>query len=317
MQQDFDFCSCPISGVRFERNFSKYHFSVRVGSYSKMDYALLSNQKHYHDCYELVLVVSGQGTFIHGDNSSVLSLGDFFLSEPFAEHEIRVNASESLIIIYFLIDIQKKLDSKSIAFEEKLLDHFLAEHSHTVKGKKHLLSYLHFFENYNFSANNKNCYWVVKAIENFMFECLELASKPVSQYEASNSLHGHVLERAIDFIDQNVDRQLTAKEIAEHVFTSKRNLYTLFNKHLDRSVHDYVNLRKITLAAHYLNMNLSVTESARLIGVDSLSRFNRLFRKYMDMPPSEYRKKNNPNKTGYGRRLSYGGEMGGRIENRT
>lgn len=301
MITDTDSIASPVSGMRLEKNLSRYIVSVRVGAYLKFDYATLSNQQHYHDCFEFVLVLQGRGTFQCADESHVLHAGDLFVSDPGMLHEIRVNANEELTLLYFFVHLHEKAAFGPMSTHEEIIAGFLKEHHAVSRNQKHLIAYMHFFQDRTGDAAGK--YWLTRALENFIFECMESAAAKGSFGSAQNCLYGDMFERILDHIDQNLDKKLTADDIAKHACTSRRNLYYIFRQKLNRTVSDYVNQRKMLLAEHYLNMNISVTETARLVGIESLSYFNRLFKKYKDVPPSEYRKKCMMGSMSYGRRL--------------
>lgn len=301
MMVDMGLVSCPVSGMRIEKSLGRYIISVRMGSYLKFDYTALSNQQHYHDCYEFVLVLQGRGTFQCMDESHVLHAEDLFVSGPGMFHEIRVNASEELTLLYFFVHIHERAAFGLMCAHEKIVASFLKKHESVMRSQKHLIAYVDFFQSRAGSLSGK--YWLSQALENFIFECVESAAVKGSCGDVQNGLHGDAFEKILDLIDQNLDKKLTADEIAKHACTSRRNLYYIFRQKLNRTISDYVNQRKMLLAEHYLNMNISVTETARLVGIESLSYFNRLFKKYKDIPPSEYRKKCMSNSMSYGRRL--------------
>ncbi len=292
--------TCPIANLRLEKNLNKYAVSVRVGEYYEFDYSKISNQMHHHDCFELVIVLDGKGVFLYEDEEHRLKGGDLFLSEPGKDHEIHIGRNDTMTLFYILFEISVKKNGTSVSYEERLLDQFLEQHKNTVADQRQLFGYFLFFEEYAGNKGDCSSFWYIKAVENFLFHCLEIFCGQTSNKH--EYLAGDLFEKALDYIDKNLAGKISADSISESINTSKRNLYRLFNKNMNRSVNDYVNERKMHLAGTYLKMNLRVTESASLVGIENLSQFNKLFRRYLNTSPSEFKKRYSGNAGGYGRR---------------
>jgi len=300
---NFRLDDCPIGNIRLEKNLNKYNISARVGEYFEFDYSKISNEKHQHDCYELVIVLNGRGNFFYKGQSDLLKEGDIFLSEPGSDHEIHINQNESMILLYLMFNININHDKWSLSYEERILDQFYMGHKNIIKDQKQLFSYITFFEEYTSRKGSKNDYWFIRNLENFLFNCMELFVEHKPVMDGEYNVAGDLFEKALDYIDKNLSVKITADMISGNINTSKRNLYRMFKTNMGRSVNDYVNERKIYLAEYYLRMNMSVTESASLIGIENLSQFNKLFHRYLEMSPRDYKTRYRNKAEGYGRRL--------------
>jgi AraC-like DNA-binding protein/mannose-6-phosphate isomerase-like protein (cupin superfamily) len=294
---------CPIGNMRLEKNLNKYNISARVGEYFEFDYSKISNEHHQHDCYELVIILNGCGTFFYKNQNYLLKEGAVFLSEPDCEHEIHINQNERMTLLYIMFNINNNHDKRSLSYEEKVLDQFYMGHKNIIKDQKQLFSYIMFFEEYTSQTGSRNDYWFIRNLENFLFNCLELLVEQKPIMDGVNNVTVDLFEKALDYIDKNLSYKITADNISDNINTSKRNLYRMFKKNMGRSVNDYVNERKIYLAEYYIKMNLSVTESASLVGIENLSQFNKLFHRYLSISPRDYKTKFRNNAGGYGRRL--------------
>lgn len=303
MEDKVNFQSFPLAGIRIEKNFNCCSFSARLGNYSILDFqSTVSNQNHSHDCYEAVLVISGKGTSVYNGDENVIQTGDVLVTEPETLHELHVAIYEKLTVLYFFFTIRKKPIQTGTSLEELILQSFLSGHRNITKNQHYLLCHINFLEEYSKNHHGSNKSWLIHHLESFIFEWIESTVIQAASIRSQEAAEGSLLEKALDFIDQNLDKKLSAEEIALSVHTSTRNLYALFRNHLNRSVNDYVNFRKISLAEYYMNMNLRISEAARLVNVDSLSRFNFLFKKYTGLSPREYKKTNPSSVGGYGRR---------------
>ena len=224
------------------------------------------------------------------------------MSEPDSEHEIHIRKNDTMTLLYLFLNLQQKQNKKSFSYKEKIIDQLISGHKNVVENQKQLFSYIHFFETYIQNRGAKADMWFIRTLEDFLFNCLELFGNTKPKHEGIENPAADLFEKALDYIDKNLSRKISADEISDNINTSKRNLYRMFQKNMDRSVNDYVNEKKISLAENYLKMNMSVTDSANLVGFENLSQFNKLFHKYMKMSPREFKTKRGNKPGGYGRR---------------
>ena len=100
----------------------------------------------------------------------------------------------------------------------------------------------------------------------------------------------HAIARAREFIAQNQDRDVSLQEVAKAVNTSTFYFCKLFKKATGLTFTDYLSRVRIEKAKNLLlNPNLRVSEIAYEVGFQSLTHFNRMFRKLTGQSPSAYR----------------------------
>lgn len=299
------FKHCPIKDMGFDHRVGQYLLSLKIGKYQEFNSFSYSNQRHYHDCYELVLVLDGFGSFEHNGLTHTLKAGDLFISNPFAEHEIHVTPSESMTVFYMFLKITSDSALINNTFEEQLISAFIKEHTPFVHKNRELFAYLNFVEAYIKANGSKPSPWISRNVFDFLFNCLEKLSmskpKDIRYFGIYNV---NTFERILDYINQNMEMKITATTISETINLSKRTIYTLFRENLDCTVHAYIKERKMALAKHYLLMNLPVTEVAGLVGFDNLPQFSRTFKEFVGLSPRAFIKKQSVNPSGIGRRLT-------------
>ena len=100
--------------------------------------------------------------------------------------------------------------------------------------------------------------------------------------------------KAKEFIEDNFRGDCTLSIIAEHVHVSPNHLHNVFKKKMGVSPLGYVHEKRIDAAKQRIVAeNGSMLQIALELGFSSQSHFIKVFRQYVGMTPSEYRKRVN------------------------
>lgn len=103
--------------------------------------------------------------------------------------------------------------------------------------------------------------------------------------------HGKVHEVA-EYLTTHCESGESLEEIAEKFFISKSYLSRIFREVTSFSVNEYRNLARVRKAKELLsNSDYSITEISGLLGFESVTYFERIFKKHGDETPSGHRKK--------------------------
>lgn len=99
------------------------------------------------------------------------------------------------------------------------------------------------------------------------------------------------MNRAINYIEENLDSTIDLKKVAESALQSPSNFQRVFSVICDVSVAEYIRRRRLTLAAFELqNTNIKIVDLALKYGYDSPEAFARAFRGMHSISPSQARK---------------------------
>ena len=100
------------------------------------------------------------------------------------------------------------------------------------------------------------------------------------------------IDKAIDFLGQNIDQTLTIEQIASSVNLSVSHFSYLFKKKTGFSAIEYFNHLKMQKACQYiLFTNMRISEIAFELGFSDPFYFSRLFTRTMSVSPNHYRVK--------------------------
>jgi AraC-like DNA-binding protein len=110
--------------------------------------------------------------------------------------------------------------------------------------------------------------------------------------QTTNSLNNQIdiVEQAIHYMRENIERHITMDEVLRYVGYSQSHFSTVFKKKTGMSALSYFNRLKVEHACHLLKTtDLKINMICYKVGIEDPLYFSRLFSKVMGMSPSEFR----------------------------
>lgn len=92
---------------------------------------------------------------------------------------------------------------------------------------------------------------------------------------------------AIDYINENLDGDLSLETLASQCYFSKQHLLRTFHRAMGLSVHQYIQKKRLLTATQYIQNGCSPKEAAIRCGFFDYSVFYRAFKKEYGFPPSK------------------------------
>ncbi len=123
----------------------------------------------------------------------------------------------------------------------------------------------------------------------------ELLFKAVTDFTSCVYNHyvctsSYIIKRAEDFIDNNLDEDLSLKRISDAVGVHPSYLSRSFNSEKGISLTKYINQKRIDHAKQLLlDRKLTITEIALSVGFNTIQHFGRVFKEVEGCSPSDYR----------------------------
>ncbi len=100
-----------------------------------------------------------------------------------------------------------------------------------------------------------------------------------------------IAERLDSFLNENLSAPLSVEMLCDTLSISKARLYALFEKRYGMGVAEYIRLCRIRKAKKMLaETNLSISDVVAKCGFSDYNYFSKVFRRYCNMSPREYRK---------------------------
>jgi len=110
-----------------------------------------------------------------------------------------------------------------------------------------------------------------------------------SSRQTSSKLLPDNLREIKNYIDENYCQINTVNELADKFHYSREYLSRLFRSHFNVSIFEYLQIRKMEEAKHYLKAGNSVTDTYLHVGYANLTSFIIAFKKYTGRTPKEYK----------------------------
>ena len=95
-----------------------------------------------------------------------------------------------------------------------------------------------------------------------------------------------------EYITENYQLDISLSDISRDFFISKCYLSRIFKEVTGFTVNEYINIIRVKQAQELLeNSAYNITEIAELVGYDSITYFEKIFKKYLELSPLKYRKR--------------------------
>lgn len=249
---------------------------------------------HYHDCYELYYLYSGERYYFIEDKTYYVTAGSFVLINPYEIHRtgnlggfgfdrMLIHFSRELLEDYRqvdpAIDLYKCLDEKI---------HILSLEPQEQIFAQTLLQIME--DGYRDAHRAENPRSKLALIQLLLFLN---GRRPGMENEAIHRIGTtqKTIFEIVGYINTHYPEQLTLESISEKYFLSKYYFSHTFKENTGFSFTQYLNNVRIKEAKRLLlTSSLTVNEIAIRVGFQSNTHFGRVFRQITGVCPSRYRK---------------------------
>lgn len=254
-------------------------------------------QFHWHEEIEIHYIVKGHGTFFIDDAEYKVSEGDIVYIGPKLIHSGK-SEDNDLIAICYMIDNTYLLSKNNIYSTDRFFRELL--------DTKIIKPVIHMTDTGYQSLKTPLLEIDMCAAENGMIYQLEIKKQLYDLFiqlykhnyltaTADKNYHNsinHIIKKAIRYIQANCGNRLSIDEIASHVGLSSSYFMKVFKENTKITCIEYIKSFRLNLAITMLReTDENILHIANNCGYGNLSLFNRDFKKYYNLTPSQYRKK--------------------------
>lgn len=271
-----------IDGISLEHMVRYGKFDMRV--------------KHFHNEYEIFYILEGERLFFFNNRNFIASKGDLILIDTNLIHMTKSvsdnDSGHNRIILYVTPYKMQELDKKysQLQFVRFFHQHYGVYHLSAQQQEHFMNMYYMFKQEYKEKKHNyKHAIEII--VTSYLLNLTRGLNLGSSEYIFfKEGKYKHVYEIA-DYLSQNYNQNPSLEELATQFFLSKYYICRLFKEVTGYTIREYVNIHRIQKAKQYLeNTNYSVSEIAELVGYESMTHFEQIFKTYMTTSPLKYRK---------------------------
>jgi AraC-like DNA-binding protein len=246
---------------------------------------------HFHPEYELVYIEGADGIRHVGKHRSNYQQSDLVLigsNIPHLNFDYRIKTAYRKEVLHISPSFKeqvfkqvRELSSIHALFEQA--QHGIAFYGKTKQIVGEQIKALHLLDAFDqFIA-------IVQILKTLaLSEEFELLHKqPV--YNSSDKKQLQRLQKVYSFIDEHYIRKIKVEEVAQLVSLSKEAFCRYFKKHSGNTFTAFLNQYRISQAKHLLLAGKNVSEACYGCGFESLSYFNRTFKKISGENPSTFK----------------------------
>ena len=285
--------------MRYHAKFTNYIVPPELPSYvefvSKGRHP--ANHVHDHNFTEVVLVLSGEGTYLLEDAQRKISAGDLLIVPTGLNHGYdHVETLELVNLTYKIDELHLPLlDACELPLFELFFppggrwqdpDFFLDPVLHlTAKEVKAMSKKLQNLESFLLSSGKGHCF---KALGMFIEIIASFAEKENNNMTSGPDFGGFSVIH--NLMQKELHRNISVAELARGVHMSERTFLRHFKKAVGIPPMEYLNLLRLQHGAKLLyDTSFSISEIAEQCGFCDSSHFSTRFKAHYGIPPKTYR----------------------------
>lgn len=254
---------------------------------------------HFHTYFECVYVYHGHAKHRFNEKVSTLNTGDFVIIPPNVLHSIFVG--DDSIIINLIIS-KKTIDDvfkNPTFFKDNILSTFFIENISTQYNKNMffcktngddlikdlIITMMLEYENKRYEYET-----IIQSYISILYANLLRMYSSNMEIFKENSTSNKLVNDIKVYIDQHYNT-VTLEELADKFYFTKEYLSKFIKDNLGTNFTSLLQITRLSKSINLLqNTGLSIGDISYQVGYENPESFSRLFKKYYNMKPCEFRK---------------------------
>lgn len=225
---------------------------------------------HLHQCFEIIIILSGQMNIMVDGKSISLSPNEGVLIFPNQIHSLSSTHSEHILCIFSPHLVQ--------AYSTKISDRIPV--NNRFSPDPYLIHLLAQVQDASSSAHKKGLLYLL---------CAQFDS--TANYCAKQNDSQKLLYRIFSFVEKNYTKNCSLSSLSNEIGYDYAYLSRYFKKTIGLSFNAYVTHYRLSYACYLMeNTDLPIIQCAFDSGFTSLRNFNRSFKEKLEMSPTQYRR---------------------------
>lgn len=257
-----------------------------------------STNYHKHNFLELAYVVNGSALHEMNGNKSMIREGDYFIIDYGIAHKYESIGDKPLTVLNCLF-IPSFIDRsllKTRSFNEVINNYLIRFNCKTLKDHSPLFLFtdnecrvknilLAMVEEYNAKPAG-----YLELLRCYLLEIIITSMRLLSDAD-KDVVYGNYSNYIMKYVNENYMNHITLSEIANTLGYSLPYLSQKFKNDTGISFNNYLQKVRIEQSCRLLaNTDKKIIEVAQLSGYDDIKFFNKVFRKILNVTPSEFKR---------------------------
>lgn len=269
-----------MSVIKYEHHTLNSVFGTICPFKVEFDTAEPDSMANWHKNPEIIYVTKGEGSVLCGSQSYNAHKGDIFVINTETIHNV---LSAGNMEYWFIIIDEKFCRDNGIELESYSFVPLVSD----KETERTAVRIIDIYKKHD-TDNPMLCAAKLRTsvMEMLVRLCEHHAEYTPEKKPIANS--DIYVRKAIVFISENYNRQLTADDIASNLGITKYHLVREFRKYTGETVISHLNKVRCTKARQMILGGYTVTQAAMECGFESVSYFSQKFKKIMGISPREY-----------------------------
>jgi AraC-like DNA-binding protein len=248
---------------------------------------------HLHDGFEIYFLISGDVNYFVEKKVYPLNYGDLIITNSYEVHKPSFQSGKvyERIILQFKAELPEIFSLPQFYLLNCFMNRPLGSRNKISLNKNQLEEFLILLNrienasNFNFPGDEilqLTSFIELLVFVNRAFEDIQLVEEYPNVPEK--------LVPILDYIDNNLDSELSLELFENNFYINKFYLCRLFKESTGINIHEYVTFKRISKAKKLLSIGLNVTDSCMMSGFIDYSNFIRVFKKIVGISPGQYKK---------------------------
>ena len=248
---------------------------------------------HHHDFSKIVILIDGDLTYYIEGKAYILKPWDILFVNKNEIHKPVVNPDKyyERIVIWLNPDFMAKYAQGNNdllkCFEVAIKNNYnlLRLNMKSIEVIKNLIQDIQ-------NCNNSNEFGSENLKESLFVQLMVLMNRLFLNSDKNRDIediqYDKTIEGVLNYINSNLENDLSIDTIASEFFISKYYLMRKFKNQIGSSIHNYVVQKRLILARSLISDGLSMSSVCSRCGFNDYSSFVRAFKKVYGVSPSNY-----------------------------
>lgn len=248
---------------------------------------------HHHDFSKIVILIDGDLTYYIEGKAYILKPWDILFVNKNEIHKPVVNPDKyyERIVIWLNPDFMAKYAQGNNdllkCFEVAIKNNYnlLRLNMKSIEIIKNLIQDIQ-------NCNNSNEFGSEILKESLFVQLMVLMNRLFLNSDKNRDIediqYDKTIEGVLNYINSNLENDLSIDTIASEFFISKYYLMRKFKNQIGSSIHNYVVQKRLILARSLISEGLSMSSVCSRCGFNDYSSFVRAFKKVYGVSPSNY-----------------------------